>query len=255
MGERQYVDFDLQIESSGEGYRARVIDSPVGQATVDFDIPLSEMEQENFILKLNRPRRGVRRIESQQMEAAKEFGGILFSSVFQGEVLGCLQSSMTEASKMGAGLRIRLRLSDAPDLLDLPWEFLYNRSLNRFLALSVDSPLVRYLDMPGYIAPLEVAPPLRVLVMISFPEDIPTLDTEEEWRKLKEAVRIALTVLNMLGVKFPSTPNKLDIMICLLGTTLMLRGKHVEDLRELPAMTDPDKLAAMRIMSSTTLSF
>ncbi len=189
MSTRQYVDFDLQIESSGEAYRARVINSPVGQATADFDLPLSDIEQENFILKLNRPRRGVRRIESQQMEAAKEFGGILFGSVFQGEVLSSLQSSMTEASKIGAGLRIRLRLSDAPDLLDLPWEFLYNRSLNRFLALSVDSPLVRYLDMPGYIAPLEVTPPLRVLVMISSPEDVPALDTEEEWRKLKEAVQ------------------------------------------------------------------
>jgi outer membrane biosynthesis protein TonB len=189
MSTREYVDFDLQIESSGEGYRARVINSPVGQAMADFDIPLSDMEQENFILKLNRPRRGVRRIESQHMEAAKEFGGILFGSVFQGEVLSSLQSSMTEASKNGAGLRIRLRLSGAPDLLDLPWEFLYDRSLNRFLALSVDSPLVRYLDMPGYIAPLEVTPPLRVLVMISSPEDVPTLDTEEEWRKLKEAVQ------------------------------------------------------------------
>jgi hypothetical protein len=42
--------------------------------------------------------------------------------------------------------------------------------------------------MPGHIPPLEVKPPLRVLVMISSPQDVPALDTEEEWRKLKESV-------------------------------------------------------------------
>jgi hypothetical protein len=188
MGSREYIDFDLQIESADFGYRARVINSPVGQATTEFELPLSDMELENFILKLNRPRRGVRRIESQQMEAAKELGGVLYNSVFQGEVSSLLQSSLVEADKNGSGLRIRLRLSGTPELLDLPWEFLYNRSLNRFLSLSVDSPLVRYLDMPGHIPPLEVKPPLRVLVMISSPQDVPALDTEEEWRKLKDSV-------------------------------------------------------------------
>jgi hypothetical protein len=122
------------------------------------------------------------------MEAAKKLGGILYSSVFQGGVSSSLQSSLVEADKHHVGLRIRLRLSDAPELLDLPWEHLYNRSLNRFLSLSVDSPPVRYLDMPSHIPPLEVKPPLRALVMISSPQDVPTLDVEEEWSKLKESV-------------------------------------------------------------------
>ena len=64
----------------------------------------------------------MRRLESQEMEAAKEFGGVLFQSVFRGDVRGVLQSSLAEASQEDAGLRIRLRLSDAPELLDWPWE-------------------------------------------------------------------------------------------------------------------------------------
>ena len=185
---RKYVDFDLAIEKTPEGYRARVLNSPTGQASADFDLPFSDLEVENFVLRLARPRSGVRRIESQEMEAAKDFGGKLFHSVFSGEVLGVLHSSMAEAAQNQTGLRIRLRLSDAPDLVDLPWEFLYSPGVNRFLSLSVDTPIVRYLDLPGRIEPLGIDPPLRVLVMISSPEDYPPLDTEQEWAKLKESL-------------------------------------------------------------------
>jgi hypothetical protein len=184
----KYLDFDLEIEKSESGYRARVLNSPTGQATEVFNLPFSDLEVDNFILRLGRPRRGVRRLESTEMTAAKEFGGRLFDSVFEGAVLGVLQSSLNEASRRNAGLRIRLRLSGTPELVDLPWEYLYDSSLNRFLSLSVDTPVIRYLDLPGRIEPLAVMPPLRVLVMISSPRDYPTLDTGAEWAKIKEAV-------------------------------------------------------------------
>jgi len=122
------------------------------------------------------------------MEAAKSFGGRLFQAVFGGEVRGCLRSSMDEADRQGAGLRIRLRLAEVPELADLPWEYLYNPALNRFLVLSIETPIVRYLDLPERIQPLAVKPPLKVLVMISSPRDYPPLDVEGEWEKLSEAL-------------------------------------------------------------------
>ena len=73
-------------------------------------------------------------------------------------MLGCLRSSLDEASRQDAGLRIRLRLTDVPELADLAWEYLYNPTLNRFLALSVETPIVRYLDLPQRIRPLAVTP-------------------------------------------------------------------------------------------------
>src|SRR5262249_37473124 len=65
---------------------------------------------------------------------------------------------------------------------------LYYPTLNRFLTLSVWTPLVRYLDLPERIRPLAVTPPLKVLVMISSPSDYPQLDVEREWAKLGEAL-------------------------------------------------------------------
>ncbi|MCL1469598.1 trifunctional serine/threonine-protein kinase/ATP-binding protein/sensor histidine kinase [Argonema antarcticum] len=68
--------------------------------------------------------------------------------------------------------------------------------------------------------------------------------------KLLEAIKTALQVLKLLGVRLPEKPKKLNILLALLGTKLALVGKRIDDLIELPIMTDPIKLAAMRILSS-----
>jgi hypothetical protein len=182
-----YQDFDLLIDRSGDGLRAQVLNSPAGQATAEFRLPFSEDKLENYLLRLGRARRATRRVESQEMNTAKAFGAALFDAVFSGDVKACFRSSIDEVRRHNAGLRIRLRLGD-PSVADLPWEFLYNRSVNRFIALSVHTPLVRYMDLPERIQPIAVKPPIRVLVMISSPSDFPTLDVEAEWTRLNESL-------------------------------------------------------------------
>jgi hypothetical protein len=183
-----YLDFDLKIERDGSRYRALVLSSPAGQASQIFDAPFSDLELENFLLRLGRPRRGVRRADSPEVVAVKKFGGDLFGATFREEVLVCLRSSMDEATRQNAGLRIRLHLTEVPELADLPWEFLYYQAMNRFLVLSDVTPVVRYLDLPEAIRPHAFRPPLRVLVMISSPSDFPALEVEKEWEKLHSAL-------------------------------------------------------------------
>ncbi|MEG4121011.1 AAA family ATPase [Microcoleus sp. N9_B4] len=65
-----------------------------------------------------------------------------------------------------------------------------------------------------------------------------------------EAIDTALSVLKLLGIRFPKKPTKLNIFLELVKTKLRLVGKRVEDLIDLPVMTNPDKLAAMRILST-----
>ena len=188
MTDMKYLDFDVAIEPAADGYTARVFNSPVGQAAGAFVAPFSDLEIENFLLRVGRSRHAVRRIESPEMASAKAFGGRLFDHVFAGEVRGCLRSSIDEASRQGTGLRVRLHLTKVPALADLPWEFLYNASMNRFLSLSVDTPLVRYLELPERIRPLAVQPPLRVLMMISSPSDYPQLDVDRESKNMSDAL-------------------------------------------------------------------
>lgn len=196
----KYFDFDLLIERSRDRYRARVIQSPAGQASAEFVLPFTDQDLEILMLRVGRARRGVRRLESPEMQAAKQFGGKLFDAVFASDVRGALRSSIEAANRDGVGLRVRLRLGDAPELVDLPWEFLYNSTLNRFLALSNKTPLVRYIELPETPRPLKIAPPLRVLVMISAPSDYDALDVEQEWSKLNEALH-TLIANNMVTLE------------------------------------------------------
>ncbi|GAX45186.1 ATP-binding region ATPase domain protein [Tolypothrix sp. NIES-4075] len=67
--------------------------------------------------------------------------------------------------------------------------------------------------------------------------------------KQLEAVKIGLEALELLGVRFP-LPTDLDIEQTLSQTAINLTGKSIEDLINLPLMTEVDKLAAIRMLTS-----
>ncbi|MEC4983866.1 MAG: AAA family ATPase, partial [Oscillatoria sp. PMC 1076.18] len=72
--------------------------------------------------------------------------------------------------------------------------------------------------------------------------------------KLLEAVNTALVILKLLGVEFPEKPTPAYLNQELEKINLKLVSKNTQDLVELPEMSDPDKLAAMRILSSVWAS-
>lgn len=187
-----YQDFDLSIEKAGGRYRARVLNSPDGPGSSEFDLPFSDIELENFVLRFGQARRTMRsvRLAGETVNRSlSEFGTRLYAAIFSGQVSDRWQGSLGIVGQQAdTGLRIRLRLSEAPELIDVPWEYLFDADSGRFLTLSVDTPVVRYLDLPGRVNPLPIQPPLQILVMISSPADYPPLDAEQEWKKLKDAV-------------------------------------------------------------------
>jgi len=191
--ERQltYQDFDLLMEpGAGDHYQARVLRSPAGESgPVQFTLPFSPVELENFVLKVNRGRRRTRGAGRPETALLKEFGGKLYDAVFQDELREVLLLSLSLRTP-DIGLRLRLRLTGTPELAGLPWEFLYDKRHARFLAQSRRSPLVRYLELPDPPQPLSVDGPLRLLVMISSPSDYPELDVEQEWSLLSGALAV-----------------------------------------------------------------
>lgn len=185
---RSYSDFDLVIEQIGDKYRARVINSPAGQAAVEFDSLFSPLELENFVLRMGRPQRGMRRIDSSEMSTIKSFGTRLFQTVFNDDIYACYLRSIDSVRYRNQGLRVRLRIN-VSEFHDLPWEYLYNPHFDQFLALSKDTPIIRYIELPYTTQALPIKTPMKILVMISSPEGFPPLDVEEEWRKLNRALQ------------------------------------------------------------------
>lgn len=190
--EISYLNFDLLVEPADEGYRVRVLDSPSGQSSsVNFRLPFSQMELENFLLRVGARRRGVRGGQATQMtRVIRLFGGQLYEAFFRDGVRLSFERSLDEASIRDVGLRIRLRLVDAPELADLPWEYLYDPGRRRFLCLSYRTPLVRYLELSDPPRALALSRPLRVLVVISNPVDVDAdpLDVEHEWANIVQAL-------------------------------------------------------------------
>jgi PAS domain S-box-containing protein len=73
---------------------------------------------------------------------------------------------------------------------------------------------------------------------------------------LKQAIKIGLMVLARLGVELTEEPSQLDIQTALEKTAAQLADREIADLINLRAMSQPEPLAAMRILSSiTSLAF
>ncbi len=178
-----YLNFDLLIDRGPTGYRARVIASPAGEAMTDFALPFGGDELASFL------ERYFDGDFSQPGLDARAFGLRLYQAVFAGAVGRCLRRSLDEAGRSSAGLRIRLRFdAGAPELAELPWELLYAPDLERLLAPSSETPLVRYLPVEHSSRMQPVRPPLVVLAALSNPAGATPLAVEREWQHLQEAV-------------------------------------------------------------------
>src|SRR6478735_9016582 len=165
MAPRRYLNFDLLLEHEGDGeYQARVTESPLGETpSVRFRLPFDATTLENLLLKLDPGRSGTRRAGgTSQQQAAMDFGGPLYQAIFTGDLALAWQRSLDQVrAEQAGGLRLRLRLNDAPAIAGLPWELLYDARSNNFLAQSERTPLVRFLDEP---------------------------DVEAEWARIQEAL-------------------------------------------------------------------
>jgi formylglycine-generating enzyme required for sulfatase activity len=182
-----YRDFVLKIERADEDTYRVEASGPTGEASTTFALPFDEKDLKIFRLEVGRPPgRLVRGHIPQPMRQTVDFGGQLYDAVLSGLVRDRFVSARHEALQGGYGLRIKLRLADAPELADLTWEYLYDG--HDFVALSVDTPLVRYLDLPRPPRAMHCALPLRILVTISSPHGLPQLDVQAEEDKVREAL-------------------------------------------------------------------
>ncbi|MBD2067787.1 AAA family ATPase [Leptolyngbya sp. FACHB-671] len=69
-----------------------------------------------------------------------------------------------------------------------------------------------------------------------------------------KAINTALQVLQQMGISFPETPSQLDIRFELNTITSLFSEKQIANLLYLSQMTEPNHLAAIRILSSITIA-
>jgi hypothetical protein len=195
--ETDYLDFELSIWAEGGRYYAKVTDSPAGQSQ---RVPLNSLvdspqaaellrlKLENALLRSAATVRGPR---SPAETTMREFGQAVFNSVFrQAEPIAdhYLRSLAVVEQNQGA-LRVKLRI-EAPELAQLPWEYLYNSNKDEWLGLQHRSPIIRFLDVARPSQELAVDGPLNVLGMIADPGgEWERIDAERERHRIDEALQ------------------------------------------------------------------
>lgn len=197
---RQYMDFSIRIGPSREGIYPVSVSSPAGEGLSSFKIPFERSEFGPILGALSKAvqhpdsqaSRGIGlQEESTGGPSPKEAGILLFDSLFTGTCRSLFDQSLGMLRESEKGLRVKLHINPEEDsLLDvsrLPWELMYKSDTREFLNLSIQTPLVRYLEVPRPFAPLPFYSPLRILVIISDPSEVAALDLEQEQRLIKES--------------------------------------------------------------------
>ncbi|MFL5348090.1 MAG: AAA family ATPase [Hyalangium sp.] len=67
--------------------------------------------------------------------------------------------------------------------------------------------------------------------------------------RLKDSILTALEILALLGVEFPAQPTPADLSTAIAEAQEAMRDRRIEELIELPTMTDPLMLAAARTLA------
>ncbi len=127
---------------------------------------------------------------------AERVGDKLSRALFHGKVgetfKNCLAGLDAERRHRNAGLRLRISFGERerylPEIIGLPWELLYRSDIPAFLGSGRGTQVVRYLDTPRRILPLETDPPLKVLAVFCAPSDQDPIKLAEQKLRLQEAL-------------------------------------------------------------------
>ena len=181
----EYQDFVVSIERDGPGaYRKRVLESPAGQGSDPFEPPFP-LDGLSVLLDKLEP-------EVRSGRVSKKTGAALYSALFSGQVGAIYSESRGLAKGAGRGLRIKLRFDPAAPGLSwvpvLPWELIFRPETAEFLGSDVESPIVRYLEVPRSAALPTYQGPLRILAALASPRGPSPLNLEEERRRLEKAL-------------------------------------------------------------------
>ncbi|MDJ0798901.1 MAG: AAA-like domain-containing protein [Calothrix sp. MO_167.B12] len=141
-------------------------------------------------LDMDRTKQTLRLIEHQVKdgELLKGLGYELYQALFPNEINARFQATIAGAQANNHSVRLRL-IFESPELAAFPWEFLYNKQTNTFLGNNTQTVLSRYIDVPLQKRDIKAASlPLRVLLVISSPSNLATLDVAGEAKLIQEAL-------------------------------------------------------------------
>jgi predicted ATPase/signal transduction histidine kinase/CheY-like chemotaxis protein/tRNA A-37 threonylcarbamoyl transferase component Bud32 len=127
------------------------------------------------------------------------------------------------------------------------WQTNYDLTLDLYLETTEVSYLCGDFEQVEYWVAIVLQQAKAILDIVKLYETKIQTDIAQSQRL--KAINTGLQVLQQLGISFPETPSHTDIHLELDAITSLVTEQPIENLIHLPEMTEPDKLAAMRILS------
>ncbi len=218
----RYKNFGIDIRSTGPGeLKATVVDAPFqDRPEVLFPPPLDPPTLDRLLTVAEEQARARRDEEPEgksdrgqpaasSKPSPQDVGKTLYQAVFKdelGELFTTCRRSLPQEKQVGLRLRLTFRLDDeeADYLAALPWELLWDPKDSDFLARDIRTPVVRQLLNPHPTTTLDVAGPLRILVIDAAPATMTKLDLKLETQRMQEALQ---TLIDAGEAKLLRLPN------------------------------------------------
>ncbi|MGB6300041.1 MAG: AAA-like domain-containing protein [Rivularia sp. (in: cyanobacteria)] len=121
-------------------------------------------------------------------ELFKALGSQLYQALFPDKINARFHATIAAAQQNKESVRLRL-IFESPELASLPWEFLYDEDTNTFLGNNTETVVSRYIDVPLQKRDIKAASlPLKVLLVISTPTNLASLDAAGEEKLIRSAL-------------------------------------------------------------------
>ncbi|MBN1933685.1 MAG: CHAT domain-containing protein, partial [Anaerolineae bacterium] len=179
---RNYLDFTLHVYPSptrGDPFPVTV-DSWAGSASGQLLLDVRSLAIKALLARLHENRLAP--------DDLRTLGAMLWQAIFTSPDVERRYVACQAEAGLRKGIRIKLDI-ESPDLMSLPWEYLYDPESQSFPALSPRTPITRYTHpRQQEPPPLAFEPPLRILLVSATPQEHPQLDVERERAQIFEAM-------------------------------------------------------------------
>lgn len=246
---REYHELRIDVRGDGDGIQVRMGSPRATDETVSGRLQLTFDEwdvQKTLNMASYASGRYVTRSDrAETLDPLKEMGDKLFTALFEGRRRPVYDRALSAAKEEGAGLRLRF-VASSSELEWIPWEFLFDARRPDFVALSVNSPIIRQASDPSggpVMSRLpEISGSIRAMLVASDP--MQNLQAERELQHLKQLASEYPSLLHTVVLQDPDRETLLNRLQeedfhVLHVVANIVTGPHGEEVLLMPDDDEP----------------
>jgi hypothetical protein len=182
------LEFRLDVIETGDSWTI-VCDCPQGRRVAHVPVPFSADQLRNHLndIEMSLVRSTAPLITRRAARPEHMFGRELIKILLADDIRVLFALCREKAREQGDRMRVLMN-PIGPNVCRIPWEFVTDPDAeDEYLALRVAMARSPHLMEP--VSPLRITPPLRILGVLSRPQDLPQLEADLERKQITSALK------------------------------------------------------------------